>query len=124
MKNYVQGIDKYCVRAICENCGKRQRPTIIKGNLLRLVPCKKCECLTLMPLAVAELPPLEDCSFTVGDAAKMLNMHPNTIRTLTSRGKLPCTRVNFGCNRHDRRFKGEDLRMFLAGEDLKKRGKR
>ena len=48
---------------------------------------------------------------TVTGAARLLGVHPNTIRAWTDQGRLRCVRIN---ERGDRRFMTSDLRSFLA----------
>jgi diguanylate cyclase (GGDEF)-like protein/excisionase family DNA binding protein len=48
---------------------------------------------------------------TVTGAARLLGVHPNTIRAWTDQGRLRCVRIN---ERGDRRFMTSDLRAFLA----------
>ena len=48
---------------------------------------------------------------TVTGAARLLGVHPNTIRAWTDQGRLRCVRINA---RGDRRFMTSDLRSFLA----------
>lgn len=48
---------------------------------------------------------------TVAGAARLLGVHPNTIRAWTDQGRLRCVRIN---ERGDRRFMTSELRSFLA----------
>lgn len=50
-------------------------------------------------------------TLSVAGAAQRLAVHPNTIRTWTDQGRLPCLRINA---RGDRRYRIEDLEAFLA----------
>ena len=47
---------------------------------------------------------------TVGEAARVLNAHPNSVRRWSDMGLLPNYRI--GC-RGDRRFRREDISLFL-----------
>ena len=47
---------------------------------------------------------------TVGQIAKLLHIHPNTVRRWSNRGILDSYRI---CNRGDRRFKKEDVEQLL-----------
>ena len=47
----------------------------------------------------------------VGEAAQILQVHPNTIRKWSSEGLIPSYRIG---RRRDRRFTLEDLDRFLA----------
>ena len=49
---------------------------------------------------------------TVSEVAQLLHVHPNTIRTWSDSGSLKSYRLGY---RHDRRFKIEDVNIFLAG---------
>ena len=55
---------------------------------------------------------------SVKSAARVLGVHPNTVRTWTDQGRLRCLRINA---RGDRRYRAADLHGFLrsaaAGED-------
>ena len=57
--------------------------------------------MTILP-AAASLP--------ITKAARLLGVHPNTLRTWANQGRLPCRRVN---GRGDRRFLVEDLHDFM-----------
>ena len=46
----------------------------------------------------------------VGDVARILRLHPNTVRKLSNNGKLKSYRIG---SRGDRRFKPEDINQFL-----------
>lgn len=48
---------------------------------------------------------------TVTGAARLLGVHPNTVRTWTQQGRLRCVRINA---RGDRRYDTGDLQAFLA----------
>lgn len=48
---------------------------------------------------------------TVAEVARLLHVHPNTLRRWTNDGRLKAYRINF---RGDRRFKREDVARFLA----------
>jgi diguanylate cyclase (GGDEF)-like protein/excisionase family DNA binding protein len=52
---------------------------------------------------------------TVGDAARMLGVHPNTVRSWTEQGVLTCLRIN---RRGDRRYARQEIARFLAQTDL------
>ena len=45
-------------------------------------------------------------SLTTGDVARILNIHPNTVRRWANNGTLKAYRIG---SRHDRRFKREDI---------------
>ena len=47
---------------------------------------------------------------TVSQAAHALGVHPNTVRTWTAQGVLPCLRIN---GRGDRRYRRDDLASFV-----------
>ena len=47
----------------------------------------------------------------VGEAARILHVHPNTLRKWSDRGLIPTYRIG---NRRDRRYAVEDLLAFLA----------
>ena len=47
---------------------------------------------------------------TLADVAKLLNLHRNSVRRWTNLGLLKCYRVGV---RGDRRFKAEDVKVFL-----------
>jgi excisionase family DNA binding protein len=55
--------------------------------------------------------PPGDATLSVGRAADVLGVHPNTIRTWSEQGRLRYYRINA---RGDRRFRMGDLRRFLA----------
>jgi len=59
--------------------------------------------MTILP-AAASLP--------ITKAARLLGVHPNTLRTWSDQGRLPCLRVT---SRGDRRFLVEDLHAFMLG---------
>jgi len=48
----------------------------------------------------------------VGGVARILRLHPNTVRKLSNNGKLKSYRIG---SRGDRRFKPEDINQFLNG---------
>ena len=48
---------------------------------------------------------------TVRDVAKILHVHPNTVRRWSDRGMLRATRIG---RRGDRRFREDDVHRFLA----------
>ena len=52
--------------------------------------------------------------FRVGEAARFLHIHPNTLRKWSSIGLIPTYRIG---HRRDRRFKLEDLTNFLMADD-------
>src|SRR5215210_6245666 len=61
---------------------------------------------------------------SVTSAARMLGVHPNTVRAWTDAGRLDCLRINA---RGDRRYRVTDLRAFLtaargAGAPRRERG--
>ena len=47
---------------------------------------------------------------TTTEVAKLLHVHPNTVRQWTNKGLLPTYRLG---SRRDRRFKWEDVEGFL-----------
>ena len=47
----------------------------------------------------------------VGEAARILHIHPNTLRKWSDRGLIPTYRIG---HRRDRRYAVEDLLAFLA----------
>lgn len=49
---------------------------------------------------------------TVGEACKILNVHPNTLREWSNRGLIPSYRIG---QRRDRRFVMQDIVDFLKG---------
>jgi len=51
-----------------------------------------------------------DGMLTAGEAAKLLNVHINTVRRWTNKGLLKAYRVG---RRHDRRFTQQDIDHFL-----------
>ncbi|HUP82746.1 MAG TPA: GAF domain-containing protein [Candidatus Limnocylindria bacterium] len=55
---------------------------------------------------------------TVGDAARMLGVHANTVRSWTDQGVLTCLRIN---RRGDRRYARSEIARFLAQTDLANR---
>jgi len=48
---------------------------------------------------------------TVKQVAKLLNVHPNTLRRWSKEGRIPSYRIS---SRGDRRFKQEEIARFLA----------
>ena len=63
-----------------------------------------------------------DPMLTVGDAARLLNVHINTVRRWSNNGILKVYRIG---PRGDRRFRHEDIASFLSQESkiAKLRGK-
>jgi len=53
---------------------------------------------------------LEDTTLTASQAAKLLNIHINTLRRWTNRGMLESYRVG---SRGDRRFTQRDIERFI-----------
>ncbi len=51
---------------------------------------------------------------TVSDAARLLGVHANTVRSWTDRGALSCLRIN---GRGDRRYARQEIARFLAQSD-------
>ncbi len=47
---------------------------------------------------------------TVGQVARLLHMHPNTVRRWSNKGILKSYRI---CDRGDRRFRKEDVDLLL-----------
>lgn len=62
-----------------------------------------------------QLVPDEPFSLTVGDAAELIGLHPNTIRIYADSGRLPCRRLPGG----HRRFRRSDVEALLAPEPTK-----
>ena len=58
-------------------------------------------------MAVKDLGPM----LTASEVARLLHLHPNTVKRLGDRGELAFYRV---CRRGDRRFRVQDLEDFLA----------
>ena len=56
-------------------------------------------------------PALADRTVSIALAARILGVHPNTVRTWTEQGRLPVLRINA---RGDRRYRVSDLEAFLA----------
>jgi excisionase family DNA binding protein len=54
---------------------------------------------------------IHESMLTVTDVAKMLHAHNNTIRRWSDQGIIKSYRIN---HRGDRRFKQEDIMLFLA----------
>ena len=54
-----------------------------------------------------------DPMLTVGDAARLLNVHINTVRRWSNNGILKAYRIG---PRGDRRFRHEDIASFLSQE--------
>ncbi|MCL5959600.1 MAG: helix-turn-helix domain-containing protein [Chloroflexi bacterium] len=54
---------------------------------------------------------IENTLLNVRKTARLLDVHPNTLRNWTNQGLLPCYTVNA---RGDRRFRREDIEEFLA----------
>ena len=52
----------------------------------------------------------KDSLLTVGQAARLLNLHPNTIRRWSKKGIIKSYRIN---SRGDRRFRKEDVNQLL-----------
>ena len=55
-------------------------------------------------------PTLGERTVSVALAARILGVHPNTVRTWTEQGRLPVLRINA---RGDRRYRVADLEAFL-----------
>jgi len=47
---------------------------------------------------------------TLGQVARLLHLHPNTVRRWSNKGVLKSYRI---CERGDRRFKNEDVNQLL-----------
>ncbi len=66
------------------------------------------------PTATPEPPePYRDTAaplVSAADAARILGVHPNTVRAWTEQGRLPAARIN---TRGDRRYRLEDIEAFL-----------
>lgn len=52
---------------------------------------------------------------TVGQVARLLHMHPNTVRCWSNKGILKSYRI---CDRGDRRFRKEDVDLLLFESGL------
>jgi len=52
-----------------------------------------------------------DSMLTVREVARLLNVHPNTLRRWSNEGRIMAYRINA---RGDRRFKREEIAHFLA----------
>ncbi len=52
-----------------------------------------------------------DEMMTIRQVARLLHVHPNTLRRWSNDGRLKAYRINF---RGDRRFRREDVARFLA----------
>jgi len=52
-----------------------------------------------------------DDMLTVGEVARMLHVHPNTLRRWSNRGRIRSYRIN---PRGDRRYRLRDIKGFLA----------
>ena len=61
-----------------------------------------------------------DATLSVTKAARLLGVHPNTIRTWSDAGRLRYFRIN---SRGDRRYRLGDLQRFLAAADPRSRGR-
>ena len=58
-------------------------------------------------MAVQDLGPM----LTASEVARLLHLHPNTVKRLGDRGELAFYRV---CRRGDRRFRMQDVEDFLT----------
>ena len=58
-------------------------------------------------MAVKDLGPM----LTASEVARLLHLHPNTVKRLSDRGELAFYRV---CRRGDRRFRMQDVEDFLT----------
>jgi excisionase family DNA binding protein len=58
-------------------------------------------------MAVKDLGPM----LTASEVARLLHLHPNTVKRLGDRGELAFYRV---CRRGDRRFRMQDVEDFLT----------
>lgn len=67
--------------------------------------------LPLLPEATNIEARPEAVNLSVTGAARLLGVHPNTVRVWTDHGRLRCLRIN---ERGDRRYRVADLRAFLA----------
>src|SRR5438876_11204676 len=65
-----------------------------------------------MPPSFASRP--TDATLSVTKAARLLGVHPNTIRTWSDAGRLRYFRIN---SRGDRRYRLGDLQRFLASAE-------
>lgn len=52
-----------------------------------------------------------DDMLTVTEVARLLHVHPNTLRRWSNKGRIRAYRIN---SRGDRRFKREEITQFLA----------
>ena len=62
-------------------------------------------------MSVSETPGLLKRMLTIREAAMLLGVHPNTLRTWSTQGRLRCYRFS---TRGDRRFRWEDLEAFIT----------
>src|SRR4051812_5169913 len=67
-----------------------------------------------MPLAVTRTPRPGDATLSVTKAARVLGVHPNTVRAWSEAGRLRYYRIN---ERGDRRYRLHDLQRFLAAAE-------
>ena len=82
---------------------------MVSANRLARVPVltKSTGGLTIEPRHEASI-------LSVTGAARLLGVHPNTVRAWTEQGRLRCLRIN---DRGDRRYRVADLHAFLAQAD-------
>jgi diguanylate cyclase (GGDEF)-like protein/excisionase family DNA binding protein len=66
------------------------------------------------PSSVARTPRPGGATLTVAKAARVLGVHPNTIRAWSEAGRLRCYRIN---ERGDRRYRLGDLQRFLTAAE-------
>ena len=59
-------------------------------------------------------PPPNGKLLTVGEAARLLNAHPNSVRRWSDMGLLSCYRIGY---RGDRRFTRESISRFIGSSE-------
>src|SRR5687767_8609595 len=67
-----------------------------------------------MPPPVSRTPRPGDATLSVTKAARVLGVHPNTVRAWSEAGRLRYYRIN---DRGDRRYRLNDLQRFLAAAE-------
>jgi excisionase family DNA binding protein len=56
---------------------------------------------------------------TVREVANLLHVHPNTVRRWSDMGLLRAHRLGYRC---DRRYRVDDIEVFIAGSSEERRG--